>query len=255
VGDVIPYVLTATNNGTLDLNDVTITDPIATLVGCAPVTLAVGASSTCAATHVVTQADIDRGSLINIATVTGVAPDATVVTSRSAAVSVPATRSPDLALVKSTSATGFTTVGESIVYTVLATNTGNVTLVNVALADPNAVLSGCPPTTLAPGQSIVCTATHVVTADDLAATVILNQARATGLPMLVLEPLCEQNGACEGQVPISVVSNTVTLSHQSGSTNLPTSGNNVAPKLMLAALSAALGVSLMLLGRRRRRPC
>jgi uncharacterized repeat protein (TIGR01451 family) len=255
VGDVISYVLTATNNGTLDLTNVTITDPVATLVACAPATLAVGASSTCAATHVVTQADLDRGAVVNIATVTGVAPDATVVTSRSATVSVPATRNAGLSLVKSTSATGFTNAGESIVYTVSATNTGNVTLVNVAIADPNAVLTGCPPTTLAPGQSIVCTATHVVTADDLASGVILNQAQATGLPMLLLEGLCDQNATCEGQVPLSALSNTVALNLLATSPNLPTSGNDIVPKLWLATLSFALGMSLMLLGRRRRRPC
>jgi putative exporter of polyketide antibiotics len=56
-------------------------------------------------------------------------------------------------------------------------------------------------------------------------------------------------------VPLSALSNTVALSHLSTSPNLPTSGNNIVPKLMLAALSAALGVSLMLAGRRRRRPC
>ena len=91
-----------------------------------------------------------------------------------------------------------------------------------------------------------------MTSADLSAKVILNQAQATGLPMVVLESLCEENGTCEGQVPVSALSNTVTLNHLGG---LPVSGDDIAPKLLLGALSAALGLSLTLLGRRRRRTC
>src|SRR6185295_8534898 len=54
VGDTVAYVLTVTNDGTVALSGVTISDPVATLVGCAPVALAPGESSTCSATHAVT---------------------------------------------------------------------------------------------------------------------------------------------------------------------------------------------------------
>jgi len=56
-------------------------------------------------------------------------------------------------------------------------------------------------------------------------------------------------------VPLSALSNTVALNLLATSPNLPTSGNDIVPKLWLATLSFALGMSLMLLGRRRRRPC
>src|SRR5690606_4078791 len=73
VGDTLTYDITATNTGNITLHNVTVTDPGtgAVLGACtpaAPATLAPNASLTCAATHVVTQNDLDAGSYLNTAT-------------------------------------------------------------------------------------------------------------------------------------------------------------------------------------------
>ena len=52
-----------------------------------------------------------------------------------------------------------TTAGDTIAYTFVVTNTGNVTLDSVAVDDPLVGAVSCPVTTLAPGASTTCTAT------------------------------------------------------------------------------------------------
>ena len=68
VGDVITYSITVTNTGNQTLTGVTVTDPgvggrARAVHPAIPATLAPGASLVCAATHAVTQADIDAGQL------------------------------------------------------------------------------------------------------------------------------------------------------------------------------------------------
>ena len=66
------YSITATNTGNTTLASATITDANASLGTCTPANgspLAPGATITCAATHTVTQADIDAGHYLNTACV------------------------------------------------------------------------------------------------------------------------------------------------------------------------------------------
>src|SRR5699024_7158309 len=66
----------------------------------------------------------------------------------------------------------------------IATNTGTLTLANVAISDPDAVITGCTPAqpaTLAPAETLTCQAEHVVTQADLdAGTPFTNTATASG---------------------------------------------------------------------------
>ena len=94
VGTALTYTLVATNTGSVELTNVTITDPNATVGACAPATLAPGQAITCSAVHVVTQADLDGGAVSNTASVSGVSPTGSAVTANSLTVVVPATRSP-----------------------------------------------------------------------------------------------------------------------------------------------------------------
>ncbi|MGH9379949.1 MAG: DUF7507 domain-containing protein [Thermoanaerobaculia bacterium] len=74
------------------------------------------------------------------------------------------------------------TVGSTIEYTFVVTNTGNVTLSNITITDPLDGLSpiSCPGTTLAPGAEMTCTATYTVTQQDVDAGVVQNTATVTG---------------------------------------------------------------------------
>ena len=102
VGQVITYTYKVTNTG-----NVTLTGPISVADNKVAVTcpatseLAPGASITCTATHAVTQADLDAGRIVNIASATNGS-----VTSRPDVVGVGAVAEPLLSVVKSSPTTG-----------------------------------------------------------------------------------------------------------------------------------------------------
>jgi uncharacterized repeat protein (TIGR01451 family) len=182
VGDIVSYSITATNIGNQTLTGVTITDPgvgavLGTCTPAIPTTLAPGASVACVATHAVTQADIDAGEYTNTATANSVQAGP-----ESDAETVPTLQSPSLQVVKSVTSTGpYAAVGDLVRYSIKVSNTGNQTLTGVTVTDPGAgvVLDPCPPATVAPGGSLVCTATHAVTQADIDAGTFTNTATAT----------------------------------------------------------------------------
>ncbi|MGP4110266.1 DUF7507 domain-containing protein [Streptomyces sp. 4N509B] len=71
-GDAVPYTYTVTNTGNTDLTDVSVTDDRLGPITCPGTTLAPEESMTCAATVIVTEDDVARGDLTNIATATAV---------------------------------------------------------------------------------------------------------------------------------------------------------------------------------------
>ncbi len=172
VGDVIDYTITVKNTGNLTINSLTIGDPKADAPPvCAATTLAPGATTTCTAKHSVTQADLDAGIVDNVATASAVLLGGGTVSDVSDTVSVPAVQQKSLLTTKtlaSGSITSYAAVGDVISYTIAVQNTGNVTVTGVAASDPVADASpGCAPTTLVPGATSTCTATHTVTQADL----------------------------------------------------------------------------------------
>jgi uncharacterized repeat protein (TIGR01451 family) len=77
--------------------------------------------------------------------------------------------------VKTVTSTGPYLLGSTISYSIVLTNTGNLTLHNVSISDPAAILGVCPVTVeLAVGDTKSCTATHVVTAADVTAGTFTN---------------------------------------------------------------------------------
>jgi hypothetical protein len=58
--------------------------------------------------------------------------------------------------------------GDVVTWTYVVTNTGDITLTNVTVVDDQGVAVSCPTDTLAPGESMVCTASGL--ADDLMMT-------------------------------------------------------------------------------------
>jgi len=208
VGDVITYSFVATNttpkaatNTTVNTNltNVTISESAFSGVGdmssfsCTPAqgsTLASGAQMTCTATYTVQQGDLDAGLLTNIARATGtpaVGPDVTDTDDEE----IPAVQSPKLLLEKSASVEdvdgdGVTGLDDHILYTFEVTNTGNVTVTDVAIDDDLLTQFGitvtCDPTTLAPGETSTCTADdpYVVIQADVDLEKVVNIATATG---------------------------------------------------------------------------
>ena len=182
-GTPVTYTYLVTNTGNVTLNPVVVTDPMAGLsaISCPATSLIPGAHEACTATYTTTQADVDHGSISNTGTATGTPPTGPNVQSTSP-VTVPATQTPEISVVKSASITSFAAAGTPVTYSYLVTNTGNVTLSSVGVTDPMAGLSAvsCPGSTLAVGAHETCTATYTTTAGDVNAGAISNTGTATG---------------------------------------------------------------------------
>jgi uncharacterized repeat protein (TIGR01451 family) len=145
----------------------------------------------------VTQADVDADTVDNTATAKGSPPTGSDVTD-TAVESVPGTPNPAINLVKQASPQKYTQVGDVINYTLVATNTGNLTLSNVVVTDPK--LSGlvCNPTapaTLAPGAKITCTGAYTIVLEDIEAGRVRNTATVTGQPPGGRPPVTDEDTA------------------------------------------------------------
>ena len=179
VGQVIHYTIVATNTGNVTLSNVTVSDPKVSNLVCTPAngsSLAPGASLNCTATHTIVQADIDAGKYANTACVDDGPGGAS---QACASAEVPSVKSPALSITKVATEENYDSVDDIIHYTIVARNTGNVTLASVTITDDEAVLGTCTPangSSLAPGASITCSATHVVTQEDIDAGTYNNTA-------------------------------------------------------------------------------
>ncbi len=198
-GEQITYSFAITNTGNVTLTNVTLSDTLPGIVisGGPIASLAPGAtdSTTYTATYTLTQADIDVGEVQNQATTTGTPPAGPPVSDLSGTTTgddaptvTPLGQAPAIQLVKSVTnqadLLAGTNVGDPVNYSFTVTNTGNVTLNNVTVTDtlPGITLSGGPIPSLAPGasDSTTYTATYTVTAADIAAGEIINNASVTG---------------------------------------------------------------------------
>ena len=195
VGDTVTYTFAVTNTGNVDLTGVSVNDtqeppagglasgptcqslssPAGTCSG-SSTSLAPGQSATFTATYIVTQADLDHGSINDSAIASGSPPSGPPIDSPPSTASVPVTQNPALSIVKSAAPASVSAVGDTVTYTFAVTNTGNVDLTGVSVDDtqqppagglasgptcqslssPTGTCSGSS-TSLAPGQSATFT--------------------------------------------------------------------------------------------------
>ncbi|MEA2715684.1 MAG: hypothetical protein QOI99_1, partial [Actinomycetota bacterium] len=190
VGDQIDYSLVATNTGNAVLTDVDIFASLAPAT-CPATTLGPSGSTTCTASYVVTQTDVDaRQPISNFAVATGNPPDGRHAVYSGSSITTTPVAAPALALAKSalladSNADGLADIGEQIDYSFAVTNTGNAILTDIGIFDPLPGLGPvtCPATTLGRGGSTTCTASYGVTQTDVDAGVpIVNSATAAGTP-------------------------------------------------------------------------
>ena len=87
VGEMIKYSFAVSNTGNVTMASIKVTDPMSGLsaVTCPVTSLAPGASTTCTANYVVTQADLDRGTIPNTATMMALDPQGGSLTRTSSA--------------------------------------------------------------------------------------------------------------------------------------------------------------------------
>src|SRR5690606_20466065 len=133
VDESITYSFEVTNTGTVTMTGVSITDPRVTGISPATADIAPGQTVTfTAAPYVVVQADVDAGGVFNEATALGTPPGSVPFTPPTDSVTVPTPSAAALTAAKSAAvddinANGLADAGETIVYTVTLTNTGDLT--------------------------------------------------------------------------------------------------------------------------------
>ena len=198
VGRTVTYTFVVTNDGNTTLANPHVDETqftgsgLLSLITCPPTPQLVPLQQmTCTATYVLTQADIDTGQLDNEATATGTPPTGPDVVSPPDDVTIPASQSSDIRLVKTAAASALQSpprAGDTLTYTFVATNNGNVTLTNVQITDPLPGLSTLTyawpgtPNELGPGQLVVATATYQLTQADIDAGQVANTADVEGTP-------------------------------------------------------------------------
>jgi len=193
-GDPIAYTITVTNTGNVTLVDTAVLDE---LLGDGlsyawpgeDGVLAPGDSVDVIATYPITQADIDAGVVENSATATAETETGTGVDAGPATTSTPLEQAPSLLLDKEATA-DFSTpprVGDLVAFDFTITNTGNLTLEEVAITDRLAGVSAVSytwpgdPGVLEPGDIATGTATYAITQADIDAGGVANLAIANGI--------------------------------------------------------------------------
>ncbi len=155
-------------------------------------------------------------------------------------------QAPAIELVKTGQLTGGGQVGETIDYSFMATNTGNVLLTDVVISDPHPGLSELKydwpgkAGQLKPGESVTATAKYQLTSADVAAGKVLNAATVTGTPPRG-EPVTDDANAV------------VSLPAVPGGSGLAsTGGGDLTPVAATAAAVLLLGALFLVIANRRK---
>lgn len=175
---LVTYSYTVTNTSTSFNASGTVTDPDAVFVDDTFGPLAPGASETLTATATVNATTTNTGTanatFDDPAATTATASSSATVTAHACSINIEkATNGQDA----DTPPGPTVPVGSPVNWTYVVTNTGGLTLTNVKVTDDQGVAVACPATTLAPAQSMTCTASASATAGQYA-----NVGTATGTP-------------------------------------------------------------------------
>ena len=227
-GSALPYTFVVTNTGNVTLASLVVTDPKVGSVSCPVTSLAPGASTTCTASYVLTQADVDAGHVANLATVSANPPSGNAVNA-SDTTDTTVTARPSLSLDKQAAAPSGNVVGSTIAYTFVVTNTGNVTLTSVGVSDAKVGTVSCPVSTLSPGEHTICTATYTLSQADVDAGHVVNSATALGTPP-VGSPV---SGADATDTPIAAAPS-LTLDKQAGTASGTSAGSTILYSFVVA---------------------
>ncbi len=181
-GEIITYTIDVFNDGTKTLTNTTVTDILDPTYSCTIPTIAPMTNfDLCSFTYEVQQSDIDAGQIDNMA---AAANAALPTPSESPIVTVPGpAREAELEIEK-VARSGYTNVGDDIVFDIRVRNTGNVTMTGVNVEDASVFSPAqtCAVGDIAPGfDQIVCSLTYTVDQDDLDRGFVDNTATVAGV--------------------------------------------------------------------------
>jgi gliding motility-associated-like protein/uncharacterized repeat protein (TIGR01451 family) len=178
VGDIITYTITVENTGNVRLTNVTVSDPLLDLTESISA-LVPGADQIFTEAYLVTQEDIDAGSITNTVNVSGTGPDQNVVIDTDN-VTVNAGQSPALAVSKTALQKSFTEAGEIITYVIEVENNGNVSISDITVSDPLAGLNQNI-VSLNPGESRSYSPTYTIVQADVSNGNVINTVNVSAV--------------------------------------------------------------------------
>ncbi len=222
VNDEITYTFNVTNTGEMPISNIILED---NLVGLGPISyltldgnpitdlehlvLAPGAVLIAEAAYTVTQLDVNRGFVLNEASVSGIDPKGSLVEDETDH-TILGEINLGIDLEKTADKITVSTAGEELLYTFTITNIGNVTLTDVTLNDPmlggNIVLDK---TTLDPNEVATASVIYEVTQADVDRGYIDNKATVIGNPygFDAEDPSSPQPQTAEDEVQVLASSN------------------------------------------------
>ncbi|MNS06832.1 Large cysteine-rich periplasmic protein omcB precursor [compost metagenome] len=200
VGETITYNFSVVNTGSMQLTNITVTDPLVAVTGGPLAMLNAGATdnTTFTAIYTFTQADVDAGFVNNQALVSATPIVGQPITdlSDSNDPTLPGNDDPTVTTLpqnpsfqlwkegtyQDANNDGIVNAGDVIEYDFTVTNTGNVTITNIMVTDPIVTVSGGPLASLAPqaSDSTTFTATYTITQADIELGAVYNLALAEG---------------------------------------------------------------------------
>ena len=232
-GDEVPYRVVVQNDGNVDLTNVTVEDPLVSLIGPTgddydPDVMNPGETWVFNGTYDLTQDDVDSGILINTATVT-----CDQLPENGTSLETPVDQNPDLSIYKSV--TGIDEAGDFMInnpediinYQVAVKNNGDVSLTNVTVDDPMITLkkisgdnkhSGI----LDPGETWVYTGDYGVSQTD-----IETNGDGSGFITNTADVSCDQLLSESSTIQIPIITN-VEKQTDTGSDNTSTTVKPVA---------------------------
>lgn len=196
-GDEVEYTFEIANPGNVTLHDVAIADPLpglSDIVYTWPTATAgvlpTSSSATATATYRLTQADVDRGMVENVATVSALDVfDSARSATADALLTIPA--APGVTLQKTGAVDSEQPVpGDGVDFAFTVINRGNVTLAGVEIEDSLPGLSALEyvdwpgePGVLAPGETVTASARYAVSQSDIDEGSVKNSAVVTAVPV------------------------------------------------------------------------
>ena len=195
-GELINYSFTVTNDGSVTLTNVTLSDIVGGITITGGPTIATLAakgspgdvdSTTFHGSYALKQSDIDAGSFTNTAIVTGYPPVGSPVSATDVDLQDTLSK-PAITLVKTGTvnkgADSRVDVGDTITYSFVVTNTGNVELHDVVLTDTKFTVTGSSIGNLGIGVSVTLNHTYTLTQADVDAGHYANTASVSGFSPL-----------------------------------------------------------------------